>query len=77
LAKLRLKDKLKADLKEMGLNRDVLKMIRSNHDGTEADSLRIYQRWIESLIAEYETSLDFDQQLHAIVSNDIKYHWMY
>jgi hypothetical protein len=39
MKELNLKTTLRADLKTMGLNRDVLKMIRSNTDGGEIEVL--------------------------------------
>jgi hypothetical protein len=53
LEKLNLKTKIRADLKEMGLHRDVLKMIRCNHDGTEIDTIHIYRNWILSLMNQF------------------------
>ena len=40
---INLKEEIRADLKIIGLNRDVLKMIRCNCDGGEVEVLKYYK----------------------------------
>ena len=46
IAEHNLKLEIRADLKIIGLNRDVLRMIRCNTDGDEIQVLKFYQNWL-------------------------------
>lgn len=56
---LNLKDTLRADLKIMGLHRDVLKLIRANQEDTESvlkteiTVLQLYYNWLTSLESNF------------------------
>ena len=88
-----MKSTLQADLKLMGLHRDVLKLLRCFEEAkneaadvtkswhlTELEAVRLYMSWILKEKAKYPTSLEQDRELLEYVTKETpngKFHWMY
>ena len=93
LMALNLKPQLQADLKQVALHRDVLKLLRcyaaakyeATHSGEETpwhtieqEAVEAYCAWIEREQSKYPTSLAEDEELlKKVEDNKDAYYWMY